>query len=67
MSRNYYSEINLHIVWHTNGSSPLLTPTLTPIVYRELRGASTIHPAHSFIKLAALRRTCIWRSRFHRH
>ena len=37
MSRNYYSEINLHIVWHTNGSSPLLTPSLTPIVYHALR------------------------------
>ena len=26
MSRNYYAEINLHIVWHTKGSLPLLTP-----------------------------------------
>lgn len=25
MSRNYYSEINLHIVWHTKNSLPLLT------------------------------------------
>jgi putative transposase len=24
MSRNYYSEINLHIVWHTKDSAPLL-------------------------------------------
>ena len=26
MSRNYYSEIHLHIVWHTKNSLPLLTP-----------------------------------------
>jgi len=24
MSKNYYSESNLHITWHTKGSSPLL-------------------------------------------
>jgi argininosuccinate lyase len=30
MPRNYYSEINLHIVWHTKTSSPLLTPTVEP-------------------------------------
>jgi len=37
MSRNYYSEINLHIVWHTKNSSPLLTPTIEPVAYRMLR------------------------------
>ncbi|NOY28866.1 MAG: IS200/IS605 family transposase [Planctomycetes bacterium] len=37
MSRNYYSEINLHIVWHTKNSLPLLTPTVQPIAYRTLR------------------------------
>ena len=26
MARNYYSEINLHITWHTKESSPLLIP-----------------------------------------
>jgi len=26
MSRNYYSQINLHIVWHTKDNSPLLVP-----------------------------------------
>jgi putative transposase len=34
MSRNYYSEINLHIVWHTKESSPLLTPTVEPVAHR---------------------------------
>ena len=37
MSRNYYSEINLHIVWHTKSSSPLLTPSVEPVAYRALR------------------------------
>jgi len=37
MSRNYYSEINFHIVWHTKNSLPLLTPTVEPIAYRALR------------------------------
>ena len=37
MSRNYYSEINLHIVWHTKSSLPLLTAKVEPIAYRALR------------------------------
>jgi putative transposase len=37
MSRNYYSEINLHITWHTKDSTPLLTPTIAPLAHRELR------------------------------
>ena len=37
MSRNYYSEINLHIVWHTKNSSPILTPTIEPLAHRALR------------------------------
>ena len=37
MSKNYYSEINLHLVWHTKNSSPLLTPTVEPIAHRCLR------------------------------
>lgn len=36
MSRNYYSEINLHVVWHTKNSSPLLTPTVEPVAHRVL-------------------------------
>jgi putative transposase len=34
MSRNYYSEINLHIVWHTKNSLPLLTPEVEPLAHR---------------------------------
>ena len=37
MSGNYYSEIDLHIVWHTKNSSPLLTPTVEPIAHRCLK------------------------------
>jgi putative transposase len=37
MSRNYYSEINLHLVWHTKNSVPLLTPEIEPIAHRILK------------------------------
>lgn len=37
MSRNYYSEINLHIVWHTKNSLPLLTPEVEPLAHRFLK------------------------------
>jgi len=37
MSRNYYSEINLHIVWHTKDSLPLLTPDIEPLAHRFLK------------------------------
>jgi putative transposase len=37
MSRQFYSEINLHIVWHTKNSLPLLTPTVEPLAHRELQ------------------------------
>ena len=38
MARNYYAEINLHIVWHTKGSAPLLVPKVEAIVHHYLRG-----------------------------
>src|SRR5438067_12398799 len=34
MSRNYYGEIHLHMIWHTKDSLPLLTPQLEPVVHR---------------------------------
>jgi putative transposase len=37
MSRSYYSEINLHIVWHTKSSLPLLTPQVEPLAHRFLK------------------------------
>ena len=38
MARNYYAEINLHIVWHTKGSAPLLEPKVEAVVHHYLRG-----------------------------
>lgn len=37
MSRNHYSEINLHIVWHTKTSSPLLTPAVESLAHHYLK------------------------------
>jgi REP element-mobilizing transposase RayT len=37
MSHNFYSEINLHLVWHTKVSMPLLTPQVAAYVHRFLR------------------------------
>ena len=38
MSRNYYCEINLHIVWHTKQNMALLTPQVEAFVHDYLRG-----------------------------
>jgi putative transposase len=38
VSRNYYSEINLHITWHTKESQSLLVPKVEAIVHHYLRG-----------------------------
>ena len=37
MSRNDYSEIHVHLVWHTKSSLPLLTPQIEPFVHRYLK------------------------------
>ena len=37
MSHNYYSEINLHVVWHTKTSSPLITPAVEPLMHQFLK------------------------------
>jgi putative transposase len=37
MSQNDYSEINLHITWHTKNSLPLLTPTVEPLTHRYIK------------------------------
>jgi putative transposase len=37
MSRSYYSEINLHIVWHAKNSLPLLTPDVESLAHRFLK------------------------------
>ncbi|GAF87890.1 unnamed protein product, partial [marine sediment metagenome] len=33
-SHNYYSETNLHVVWHTKNRLPLLAPTVEPATQR---------------------------------
>jgi putative transposase len=38
MSRNYYSEIHLHITWHTKNSSPLLIPNVEAETHHYLKG-----------------------------
>lgn len=37
MSDNYYSEINLHLTWHTKLSRPLLSPSVEPMAWSCLR------------------------------
>jgi putative transposase len=37
MSKNYYSEINLHVTWHTIVNRPLLTPQIEAETHRYLR------------------------------
>ncbi|MGA2619461.1 MAG: IS200/IS605 family transposase [Thermoguttaceae bacterium] len=37
MSKNYYSEINLHITWHTKDSLPLLTLDVEALAHREVK------------------------------
>ncbi len=37
MSRNYYSEINLHFTWHCNDSAPMLTPQVEPVTHRIIK------------------------------
>ena len=37
MSRNYYSEINLHLIWHSKQSYPALTPEIESFAHRALR------------------------------
>ncbi len=38
MSGNYYSEINLHITWHTKESAPILVPKIEAVVHHSMRG-----------------------------
>ena len=37
MSKNYYSEIHLHITWHTKESAPLLMPAVETFVHHWLK------------------------------
>lgn len=37
MSRNYYSELHIHVTWHTAGNRPLLGPAIESQVHNVLR------------------------------
>jgi putative transposase len=43
MADNYYSEINLHLVWHTKLSRPLLTRDVEPMAWAALREKILTH------------------------
>ena len=36
MSRNFYSEINLHVVFHTKNSMPSITAEVEPLAWRSI-------------------------------
>ena len=38
MARNIYSEIHLHITWHTKNSTPTITESIEPRLHRCLQG-----------------------------
>jgi REP element-mobilizing transposase RayT len=38
MARTIYSEINLHITWHTKNSAPAIIDAIETQLYRRLRG-----------------------------
>ena len=44
MSRNYYSEINLHVTWHVKASMPLLVAKLEAEVHHYIRGRCISSP-----------------------
>lgn len=44
MSRRAYSEINLHITWHTKGNLPLIKPEIELKLYRFLEQRMTETP-----------------------
>src|SRR5262245_20843868 len=37
MGQNFFSDIHLHIVWHTGERTPLLTPRFELLAHRELQ------------------------------
>jgi putative transposase len=64
MSRNYYSEIHLHIVWHTKESGPLLVPQVEAETHHYLRGRLINTPGVFVHQVGGTETTSIWRSLF---
>jgi putative transposase len=48
MAHNYYSEINLHLTWHTKSSLPLLTPQVETFAHRYVK-QKIIHTPGAFV------------------
>ena len=48
MSRNCYSEINLHFTWHTKDSLPLLSPRVESLAHRYIQ-QKLIHTEGVFV------------------
>jgi putative transposase len=48
MSHRYYSEINLHITWHTKHSAPTLTEELEKVAHRDIRDRAFATPSVVF-------------------
>jgi hypothetical protein len=59
MSRNYYSEINLHIVWHTKSSIPLLTPEIEPLAHRFLKKRIVDTPGTFYHAIGGIETHCM--------
>ncbi len=60
MSHNHYAEINLHIVWHTKLSQPLLTPEVEAAVHGSIRRGRSLCRACISMPWAGRKTTCIW-------
>jgi putative transposase len=54
MARNYYAEINLHIVWHTKGSASLLVPHVEAVVHHCIRGRCIATPGTFFHEIGGI-------------
>jgi putative transposase len=54
LSRNYYSEINLHITWHTKDSLPLLTPEVEPVAQRIVKKRAIETPGVFFHEIGGI-------------
>ena len=57
MPHNYYSEINLHLVWHTKDSLPLLTPTVSRYYIGTSSSGWSMKKAYMSTRSAAAKRT----------
>ncbi len=54
MSRNYYTEIHLHITWHTKESAPILTPEYQTTVFRSIRDRCSKTPQVIFREIGGI-------------